>query len=58
MREIRTYGSEGGEAPQGAFPTLIQVQRSGFLFAIAKLELGDPKCSALIKLFPFKNFKD
>ena len=24
MREIRTYGSEGGEAPQGAFPTLIQ----------------------------------
>jgi len=24
MREIRTCGSEGGEAPQGAFPTLIQ----------------------------------
>ena len=28
MREIRTYGSEGGEAPQGAFPTLIQSERS------------------------------
>ena len=25
MREIRTCGSEGGEAPQGAFPTLIHV---------------------------------
>ena len=23
MREIRTYGSEGGETPQGVFPTLI-----------------------------------
>lgn len=35
MREIRTYGSEGGEAPQGAFPTLISPTvfklRIGFL---------------------------
>ena len=23
MREIRTYGSEGGETPQGVFPTLV-----------------------------------
>ena len=23
MRENRTYGSEGGETPQGVFPTLI-----------------------------------
>ncbi|EDM26791.1 hypothetical protein LNTAR_19130 [Lentisphaera araneosa HTCC2155] len=29
MREIRTYGSEGGEAPQGAFPTLIQGKGKG-----------------------------
>ena len=42
MREIRTYGSEGGEAPQGAFPTLIQ---DIAIRAVknAKLVLGVPR---------------
>ena len=35
MREIRTYGSEGGEAPQGAFPTLIK--------DLAEQELSGPR---------------
>jgi len=52
MREIRTSGSEGGEAPTGALPTSIFARLSGFVVFPGEAEEGVEFVDGAIGLDP------